>query len=496
MARKKVSNRQIQEAMQVHNSTRKAAEALGISHTAVNKRVNQMKAVGNYSVPSIGGNRSGTPLIYGQLASDQKRDTWQVAGFPDEVTPEMLYTKFRRSGFARAAIMRPVQKCWSTTPKIYDFKGEGEPEAANTQFEKDVQYLIDDMDLFKWLYSLDYRQRVGRYGGIIIIAKEIDGNKKKTVDPVQVAGVKNIIKFVPVFEQQIKEGDIDNDMQSANFGNPKTYNYNPNLSSTHTHTAPTDTILDKSRVFVFGEGADDGSIYGTPALEAGFNDLLNLEKVGIASAEGLYKNAKQRLHVNVTDENVASAMFNADEEDEFDESMKSFAAGFDAEFFTSGMEVKTLQSTMMDPTGPANVALQAYCASVDIPKTVLIGFETGERSSSENKDSWNETNMSRRSNTLNDMIKGFLSHLVEIGALTPPSNGICVEWDDLMAASDEDKLNNSNKMADVNQKSFNSGGGQVFDENEIRKAAGYAEADIEDFEGDEEGELIDDEIEE
>ncbi len=490
MANKKVSDEQVMSAMNAHGSTRKAAEHLGISHTAVNNRVKKIKA--NYDR----GSRRGTPLAYGQLKSDTKRDLWQVAGFPTDVDADMLYAKFRRSGFARAAIMRPVQKCWSTPPKIFDFDGDGEAEATGTQFEKDVQYLIDKKKLMKWLYSLDYRQRVGRYGGIIIVAKEIDGDKKNGSDPIQVAGVKNILSFKPAFEQQIIEGEIDNSIQSTGFGNPLSYSYNPSASATHQTQVSDMTVLDRTRVFTFGEGADDGSIYGTPALEAGFNDLLNLEKVGVAAAEGLYKNAKQRLHINVKDEHVASAMLNSDEQGAFDETMKDFAAGFDAEFFTSGMEVATLQSALQDPTGAANVALQAFCASVDIPKTVLIGFETGERSSSENKNSWDEMCASRRENVLSDMIESFLEHLVSIGALTPPKNGIKIVWDDLMAASDEEKLNNAGSMTTVNKTSFDAGNGAIFTDEEIRKAAGYEPLEDDLFDEDDEGEMTDDEIEE
>jgi hypothetical protein len=244
--------------------------------------------------------------------------------------------------------------------------------------------------------------------------------------------------------------------------------------------------LDKSRVYVFAEGADDGSIYGTPALESGFNDLMNLTKVGVAAAEGLFKNAKQRLHINIKDENVADAVLNGSEEKDFEDTMRDFAAGFDAEFFTSGMEVATLQSSITDPTGASNIALQAFCTSVDIPKTVLIGFETGERSSTENSSTWDETNNSRRENVLTPMIVGFLKHLVNVNILPKPTNGIEVVWDDLGASSDQEKLSNAGSMADINQKNFSAGGSPVFEESEIREAAGYEELEEDIDRGEEE----------
>ena len=48
-----------------------------------------------------------------------------------------------------------------------------------------------------------------------------------------------------------------------------------------------------------------------------------------------------------------------------------------------------------------------------------------------------------------------------------------VEWDDLLARSDEERLDNSNKMAATNRENFLAGQGEVFTEQEIREAAGF-----------------------
>ena len=49
--------------------------------------------------------------------------------------------------------------------------------------------------------------------------------------------------------------------------------------------------------------------------------------------------------------------------------------------------------------------------------------------------------MSRRENALTHMITGFLQHLIDVGVIQAPDSGdIAVEWDDLLATSDEDKL--------------------------------------------------------
>jgi hypothetical protein len=430
-------------------------------------------------------------MIGGYQISDNKRNLWEVAGFPDDVTFPMLYTQFRRSGYAKAGVLRPVQKCWSTSPCIYDHTGDDEPQSNNTQFEKDVKKLDEKFGLCKILYALDYKQRVGRYGGVIIIADE--KGKKNSSNPLVVAGgVNGIKRLIPVYESQIIEGTLITDMNSVEFGNPMTYSYEPNAATTRTKSNVSDlTTMHKSRVYVFAEGADDGSIDGTPALEAGFNDLANLNKVLISVAEGFYKNARQRLHINIVEENIASAMLNNDEQNEFDDKMKDFAAGFDAEFFTAGMDVKTLQATLAQPGEAIEGALNAFCVSMDIPKTVLVGFETGQRSSEENGIIWGESMNSRRENVVTPMAVGFLKHLVEIKAIAAPTNGIYFYWDDLTSPSESQKLDAANKMADINQKQYQSGGLAVFEAEELREKSGFAPLDY-----DIEGELEDDEAEE
>lgn len=416
--------------------------------------------------------------IYNALmAADTKRDLYKVGGFPEELSFTHFYGQFRRNGWARAGVMRPASTCWSTPPKIFDFSGEGEPVAANSQFEQDVKYLIDKLNLFKWMYSLDYRQRVGRYGGIIIVGTEASGK----VDPKSKlkirGGVKGIKAFRPVFEGQIECGDANKDITSVNFGNPVHYNFKPSLVASQSIDA---VKIDASRVFVFGEGADDGSIYGTSCLESGFNSLMDMFKCEVAGAEGIYKNARQRLHVNITDQAMAEAFgVNGDSEDRksFDEALADTAAGFDNELITAGMDLNVLQSMMSDPTGPFNIALQGYCTSINIPKTILIGFETGERSSSENRSSYNDDMNSRRENVCSQIIKGFLEHLIEVGGLTAPTNGIKIVWDDLNTATDKEMLELSDKMTSINERSVRAGMGEVYTSDEVRVASGYGAID-------------------
>lgn len=400
--------------------------------------------------------------------NNSKRNTWQVGGLPNTLRFEDFFNMYRRNGLARAGVMIPIETCWQTMPCIKDGEADKENE---TQFEKDLKVLIEEHDLFNKLIGLDRRQRVGRYGGIVIISKQ--ANENSAIEPLEAVNINSLLRLIPVFESQIDVTETINDITSKNFGNPKSYNFQSNAVGAR-NNASFGINLHPSRVYAFGEGADDGSIYGVPALEAAFNSLLDWEKIRISSAEGYFKNAKQRLSLNINDETTASQFNNQQNQKAFDAKIKSFGYGWDTALITSGMDVTALQSSITDPTGSSNLCLQEICAGLSMPKTKLIGFEQGERSSVENNIGFDSNMKSRRTNTLTPMVKNFLWHLVDVGLLTRPDSGvICVEWDDLLSDSDAEKLDGAIKMADINQRSFASGNGPVFTPEEIREKAGF-----------------------
>lgn len=416
-------------------------------------------------------------LIQGVLTGDTKRDLYKVAGYPINVDFENFFALYERSGIGYAGITKPVDKCWSTMPKIYDHDGNGEPVESNSKFMQDFRYLQEKFDILSILAQFDEAQRVGEYGGIIISSEErvVNGMTPRKSDQIVGVGVRGIIGFRPVFQGQIEENDLIDDINSRYYGNPKTFKFNPSATNEKLHLSTHDNVLHWSRVFAMGEGAFGDDIRGMPALKPVINDIYGLFKTAIAGSEGLYKNAKQRLHFDIKDPALAAALAqkNGNAAKELDSRIKRMHAGFDDELLSAGVEVTALQSAIQDPTGAAGVHLQAIVAGLKIPKTELIGFETGERSSSENSSSYNVQMQSRREKWCTRVIKCHFNHLIMNGMMSAPDKGVYVEWDDLAQPTDAQRLDNVNKMADINKKSIDAGLGEVFTPEEEREMAGF-----------------------
>ena len=406
--------------------------------------------------------------------ADQKRDVW--AGYPSQVDFDMHWNMVSRNGIAKAGIHRIVDKCWQDNPIITD--GEYDGKRPLTEFEQDLAVLVDDHHLYTRLKGLDWRQRVGRYAGLLPIVKE-PGQSTPNTKPRKVVSVSALLKLVPVFESQIDVTDVgtQTSLDSANYGMPKHYNYRENVAGDRNPINNNEFELNVDRVFVFAEGADDGSIYGEPANEAGYNDLLDLEKVRASAAEGLFKNSKQRTVINVKDSQVANVLATDDKKREkWENAADDFASGFDTMLTTYGMDVSTLNSTLADPTNPFTIALQGYCASIQIPTTILIGQQTGRLASDEDQSDWAQTASSRCVNTLTPMIKSLLKYFIERGIIRKPSNEMLIEWQDFTEPNLSTKLDSGKKMAEINKQAFDSGRGEpVFSNEEIRKTSGFDE---------------------
>ena len=440
----------------------------------------------------------GYRLTGGYHGADLKRDVWTVAGYPIKVNFDMHWNMQARFGIAKAGIHLLPNKCWQSHPIITD--GEFDGERSLTPFEVDVAILVKKFDLFARLKGMDWRNRIGRYAGIIPIVKESTQNPDPTKPSSRIGGIEALIKIVPVPESQISVDDVgtNSDLGSEDYGMPRHYNFRQNVSGDRNPIDNNEIQLDPSRVFIMAEGADDGSIFGIPANEAGYNSLMDLEKICVAGSEGLFKNSKQRTVINVKDGQVANVLTNDEEKKKkWDESADDFASGFDSMLTTYGMDVNSLQSTLSDPTAPFTNSLNCYAASIQTPASEIVGVQMNKQASVGNETAFINTAESRRENTLSPMIIRFLEYFVDRGIIKAPSNEIMVTWEKLSEPTTGEKLDNSKKMSEVNKQAFDTGMGEpVFTEEELRKGLVFEvkpDDDLEGFGEDDDGDDLNDE---
>lgn len=379
-------------------------------------------------------------------------------GYPQSLDFFNYWNMYRRFGIAKNAVELPVDTCWMNTPEIEA------PEAFMREFDK----LVKQVRFWDRMKGLDKRQRVGRYAGLFMRVR--DG--KRPEQPIEggLNGIGSLVQIVPMYEGQLKVLETDTDPMSDGYGMPTMYQFNGGGSGDRNERDANAFSIHPSRLVMTAEDADTGDIYGVSCLEAPYNSLLDLRKIIGGGGEGFYKNAAQSIVFDLTD--PASAKANASILDKFNDHANDFMQNrARRSLWTPGMKANTLASNLMSPKEFFNTALNDVAAATKIPATILVGQQTGRLASSEDSRHFLSMANSRCENYLTEMVSDVLDWLMAYGVL--PRADIEVEWDDLMALSDEQRLTNATNMATTNESQFKSGGEIPFSADEIREAAGY-----------------------
>jgi hypothetical protein len=406
---------------------------------------------------------------------DQKhQQAWADYGYKNTLEFDDHWSMFRRFGIARAGIMRPVEKSWQTTPSILE---AGDPH-EQTSWEKSFELFAKNIYMWNRLRGADYRNRVGRYAGLIMIVRD----SKKLSVPMGTIRPEQFSKFIPVFEGQLEVKAWNQDQASDTYSEPSMYQFQETGGGDRDPNSVRSVDVHPSRVIIWAEGADDGSIYGVPALEAGFNDLQTMEKIIGAGGEGFWKNSRGSLHLDIDKDANLQQLAQAlgtdmnGLPDALEDQIDAFAKGYDKQLLTQAMTSNSTSISMGDPEKPFSVALQSFSASVPVPTTILIGNQTGERASTEDAHAWNLTGMARRESFVIPQIELTIHRLMQIGVIE--TKDFVVGWDSLIEPTLGEKLDNGEKMSKINQAGLGSGV-LPFSSDEIRETSGF-EAEEED----------------
>lgn len=406
--------------------------------------------------------------------SDTLHNVYCDFGYPLSVTFKQLWNMYRRFGIAKNAVELPIEMTWLTYPEI---------KSENPQFVNDFEELVKTQDFWQRLKGVDTRQRVGRYAGLFMRVR--DGLSPDKPIAETSLGLSGLVDIIPLYEGQLQVLHVDQDVLSDNYSRPIMYQLRAGVSGNRNEHASASVNIHPSRVVIAAEGADDGNIYGIPALEPCYNSLMDLRKIIGAGGEGFYRNAVQSIVFELMD--TSKAHVNKD-------ILEKFTTAFDdwiknrarRSMMSPGMKPHVLTSSLSSSKDHFNAALNDVAAATKIPATILIGQQTGRLASSEDSRSFLSGINSRRQNYGAELITTAVEWLIKYGVL--PTADFEIEWDDLLALSDTEKLDNAFKMADINSKQSGIGGEVIFSGDEIRESAGYDP--VEDFEAD--GEELDD----
>lgn len=436
---------------------------------AVNNLATEMRRANYLNAIGIGGGNTKRPTLY------------QEFGYPRTITFNDFYNMYRRNAAGFAVVHRLLDGCWQDYPVIIDGDQAEEAKATN-QWEKKVTKFMKK--LWSKVKDADRRNMVGRYSALLLQVKDNrDWGQEVDIALVKRLGESALVKLIPVWEPQLTVTEWDNDRESSTFGQPLMFNFNEQPVGDVTFIGPTrGEPVHPSRVILFCEGAeDDNTLSGIPLLEAGYNKLLDIEKISGGGAEGFLKNASRQIAVEFSEKTDMATLAGQAKEagyqnlgEAMGDKVNKLNRGTDAAAVMQAGQMRVLGVTPGDPGPTWEVTANELVASVQIPFTILFGQQTGRLASDEDKTDWAIRRNTRRNTFLTDRITALLERFWTLGIIDPPTNGeVTIQWSDLLAPGEKEKIENMSKLADVVQKTTGMYGGEApVTINELRQMVG------------------------
>lgn len=407
---------------------------------------------------------------HGSLDAKRPR-AWDQFGYSAEITFAQLLTAYMRGGPGHGAVHRLLDRCWLRRPRI-----KRPEEDAESDWEDGVERLM--RPLWRRLRDFDRRNMVGRYAGLIY--RVADGRALR--EPIGRA--QRLVDVVPVFEDQLRVTAWDSDPASERFGQPTMWQYR--MRPPHgvdTQGAPDQWVdVHPSRVQIMAEGSAGGDFFdGVPLLRAGFNHLVDLEKIAGGSGESFLKNSARTPVFEFEKDSPVQQIASQDGtgavrsvRDVLTEQSQELNRNLDATIVLQGGKANTLQTTIADPTGAWLLAANLFAASVQIPFTVLFGQQTGRLASDEDKADFNARCASRQENELTPMLEEFVARMQAVGLIE--DGEFEVEWKPLDAPGEKDKAGLLVQYTTAMKQAFDAGLTEpLFDANELRNVADFEE---------------------
>lgn len=403
------------------------------------------------------------PAFFG--SGSTKHDHGKDFGWPDTLTFEKFHRMYRRNSLASAGVDKTIAKTWQDNPQIWETE-----KPAESRIESDIRQRFEDLRIWQMMAEADRRSMVGQYAAVILRFRD-DQPFDQPVGRVG-GGLMGLAGAIPCWESQLTVSEWNDDPASEDYGLPKMFQFSEAALGNEGHAARSFQVH-PDRVLIW---SDDGTVNGRSALEPGFNDLLDAEKIKGAGGEGFWKNARGAPMIEaaegLTPADVASNMGVSPEDvlDAINDQLESFQSGFDKGLMLGGMTAKPLQITLPVPEHFFAAPVNSFAASILMPVKILLGSQTGERASTEDAKEWASTCASRRVNRCKPLIHEFISRLERAGIL--PERDWFIGWQDLLESSDSEKMDRAAKMSAINSQTH-PGDEPAFLPSEIREAAGF-----------------------
>lgn len=364
-------------------------------------------------------------LFTGKLLGQQyggDRNLYDALGYPEVLSYEDYDAQYSRQDIAGAIVNRPAETTWKGGVMVSG------PEGKDGELSKTWRKLWKDLKLKNKFTRIDKLATLGRFAVLYLgfndsVGGNIDLEK-------EVSGKPSILYVTPFSEEMVTISEWETNPGNPRCGLPLIYT----LSRIDDAGQNTQVFrVHHSRVLHITGETLESEVYGIPYLQRVFNRLMDLEKLTGGSAEMFWRGARPGMTGNVNPDWEAPDNL----KDVLNDQMNEYDHGLRRILINQGVDMKSMETQISDPTSHVKVQIDMISAYTGIPARILLGSERGELASSQDRDTWVEFINTRRGEFAEpQIIIPFVEKLMSLGIL-PDTEEYNIEWEDLADVSEE-----------------------------------------------------------
>lgn len=406
------------------------------------------------------------------ISPNGKRNYNEIFGYGDFLVYEDYYGMYKRGGIAGVVVGKVAKSCWRDMPEI---------KVGDTVILEEQLLKLKNKKFFKALERADILNRIGNFSIMLIglpdgvdLHLPVGSAKKDSFDSMYF----NVYGY-----NGIEITQTDSDPASPRFGLPVLYQLQViNIDNAQRKETPiTSLVVHYSRVIHMAEGALDSSIEGMSSLEQPWNALTDKEKTRGSSAEAYYRNARQKLALEIAD--GSKPMTDPVAKAALKENVEQFQNGHEDVLRLHNMKANMLQPSMASPRDTFDICVEEISGTSGIPVRILTGKGGGTLTGSEDKATWNALVQDRQDQECTVYLLDALAVMAEAGIIDLPE-GVKVVWP-VQSSLSEKEASESSKNKGEAFKAVADGlstiGGDEVVAASVFKAVGLEDIDIDDI---------------
>lgn len=353
---------------------------------------------------------------------DGNRKLYTACGYKTVLTSQDYLNRYTRQDIAKRVVNAFPDDTWRTHPKVSD-----SASLADSEFTSKWKSLVKRHKIYNYLKRVDRMAGVHQYA-ILLVGVDDGLTLERPI------GKATDITFLrAAYDWNATVATWDEDPKSPRFGLPVTYNLTIADVSTR-NLASQKTTVHYSRIIHVADECTESEVYGTPRMQAVYNRLQDVETISAGSGEMFWKGAFPGFAF------VSNPDFNYELDDEaLEDEIEEYFHGLSRYLKLTGVEPKALTVQIADPGNHMQVQIDLIAAATSIPARILLGSESGQLASSQDRANWIERVDARRLDFAEpNILRPFVDLLMSAGIL-PQVNDVYVEWPDLKSLSETER---------------------------------------------------------